>query len=462
MRYSLRSKLTFSYILIVVIIVGLISLIANTYIKSQFQDYVINRQEKQTLEVISLIQMQYKEDKSWDISYLERVGMSALENGMIIKVMDTNNNEIWSASKHNNGLCEAMMTSMANNMHSYSSNWQGHYQENIYPITIENTQIGTLTTGYVGPYYFTDEELVFIKALNMLFIIIGIGSLILVFILGTMMSLRITRPLNQVAKKAVLLGEGNYKDKLTDVSNTKEINVLIKTINDLSEALENKEKLRKQLMQDVAHELRTPLTSVQGHMEAMIDGIWEMSTQRLSSCYDEIIRIKRLIGSIEDLSVLENENILLHKETFDLSKLMMRILDIHESEFFAKDIQVDYIPQEVIVYADQDKLSQVMNNLISNAVKYTDESGIISIEVSDHHEVLEIKITDTGIGISEEDLPHIFERFYRVDKSRNHKTGGIGIGLTITQSIIKAHGGAITAHSKVSQGTTFIIRLPKK
>jgi signal transduction histidine kinase len=442
-------------------VVGLISLVANTYIKTEFQGYVINRQEKQTNELIKLIKMQYEEDKAWDTSYIERIGMNALQNGMIIEVLDASNGSVWSASMHNNGLCEAMMTSMRNNMSSYSENWHGEYQEKSYPLIINNIKVGTLTTGYVGPYYFNDEELVFVKALNKLFLIIGIGSLILAFVLGIIMSMRISRPLNKIAKKASLLSQGNYKEKLNDISNTKEIDVLIKTINNLSEALENKEKLRKQLTQDVAHELRTPLTSVQGHMEAMIDGIWEMNIDRLSSCYDEIIRIKRLIGSIEDLSGVENENVILHKEEFELSKLIIRILNNYESEFFSKNIRVIYDEREILLYADQDKMSQVFNNLISNALKYSSGDGEIAVDVTEQLNTIELRVKDTGIGINQSDLPHIFERFYRVDKSRNHKTGGVGIGLTITKAIVEAHGGTITVKSKINEGSEFIIALPK-
>ncbi|WP_070000017.1 sensor histidine kinase [Cellulosilyticum sp. I15G10I2] len=462
MRYSLRSKLTLSYILIVVIVVGLISLVANIYIKTQFQSYVINRQEKQTNEVIDLINMQYEEDKVWDTTYLERIGMNALQNGIIIEVLDEESQLVWSASEHNNGLCEQMIVSMRNNMYSYSTNWKGEYQEKSYDLILNDIKIGTLVTGYVGPYYFNDEELVFIKAFNTLFIIIGIGSLILVFILGLIISLRISKPLNKIAKKASLLSEGKYKEKLKDVSNTKEIDVLIETINNLSEALENKEKLQKQLTQDVAHELRTPLTSVQGHMEAMIDGIWEMTKERLTSCYDEIIRMRRLIGSIEDLSGIENENVLIHKEDFDISKLITRLLNNYENEFFTKHIRVKYNPKEVSIYADQDKMSQVVNNLITNALKYSDNNGEISIDIANHQKTTEIRIKDTGIGIDELDLPHIFERFYRVDKSRNQKTGGVGVGLTITKAIIEAHGGTVTVNSKINEGTEFVVKIPRK
>jgi signal transduction histidine kinase len=210
----------------------------------------------------------------------------------------------------------------------------------------------------------------------------------------------------------------------------------------------------------VAHELRTPLTSVQGHMEAMIDGIWPMNKERLSSCYEEILRIKRLIGGIDVLSVLENENVLIVKKEFDVSKLVTRLVQNYEAEFVTKNITFKYTAKSIMIHADEDKMSQVFNNLLSNAFKYTEPGGEISFDIHKQHNSTEIIVKDTGIGISETDISHIFERFYRADKSRNSKTGGMGVGLTITKRIINAHGGTITVNSEVGVGTEFIINLP--
>jgi signal transduction histidine kinase len=459
--FSLRSKLTLSYMLIVVFVVGLISLLANTSIRTQFQKYVIDRREQQTAEIIELIKLRYKEGTEWDISYLEIVGMNALQKGMIIEISDVNNKEIWSAYEHNNGLCQSMISTIRSNMNSYSGSWKGDYQEKDYVIYSNNKKIGVLKTGFVGPYYFNNQELIFIKALNTIFLFIGSLSLLLAFILGLIMSLRISKPLNKIAQKASSLSEGNYKERLNKESNTKEIGILSETINNLSDALENKENLRKQLTQDVAHELRTPLTSVQGHMEAMLDGIWPMDEERLSSCYDEIIRIKRLIGSIEDLSRVENDNVILHKEEIELSRLFTRILNNFENDILQKNITLNYNSERVLFFADEDKICQVLNNLISNAIKYSDEGDKIFIEVSEEDKNVLIRIKDTGIGIDEENLPFIFERFYRADKSRSRETGGIGIGLTITKSIIEAHGGSIHVASKLGEGTEFSVKIPK-
>lgn len=460
MRYSLRTKLTLSYIFIVAVITGITVIVANMGIQTQFKRYAIQKQKKQVNEIIELIQMKYQEDGKWNPGYLEIIGMNALQNGMTIVIKDKNNQRIWSAYEHNNGLCQAMILNMTANMTSYSNKWSGEYQEESYDILIENQSVGTLTTGFIGPYYFNDEELIFIKALNTLFVVIGITSLVIAFSIGIFMSARIANPLDKISRKALSLAEGKYKERLKDDSNTKEIGILTDTINQLSDALESKDKLRKQLTQDVAHELRTPLTSVQGHMEAMIDGVWEMNVERLSSCYEEIIRIKKLIGSIEDLSGAENDNLLLNKEEFDFTGLVKRLLNNYHNELLAKNISVVYDEEENYIYADKDKMSQILNNLLSNSIKYSKEETKIFISCNIEPKVVTIRIKDTGIGIKETDLPFIFERFYRADKSRSRRTGGVGIGLTITKAIVNAHGGEIEAKSKYEEGTEFIITLP--
>lgn len=460
-NYSLKSKLTFTYIALVFVIVGFMTLAANIGIKNRFKDYVIHRQEKQTHEIVELLLMNYDKDDSWKENELEIIGMNALQKGLIVELKSETDTLIWSAFEHNNGLCHAMISNMYSNMHSYSSSWNGAYQEKSYDLKIGNKVIGKLTTGFVGPYYFSDEELVFIKALNSILIAVGICSTSIAFLFGVIMSDKISKPLKKIAKKASALSLGQYKERLDDSSTTKEINILTDAINKLSDTLEYKEELQKRLIQDVAHELRTPLTSVQGHMEAMIDGIWDMNTERLTSCYEEIIRLKRMIGSIETLSRLENDNVIINKETFDLSKLISSILLNYDGELYHKNIDVSYKENSVFVYGDKDKITQVLNNLLSNAIAYSKDTSSIHISIEEEVDKIVIRMKDNGVGISNEDLPHIFERFYRVDKSRSRNTGGLGIGLSITKGIITAHEGQIEVNSELGKGTEFIIEIPK-
>lgn len=211
----------------------------------------------------------------------------------------------------------------------------------------------------------------------------------------------------------------------------------------------------------MAHELRTPLATLQSHMEAMIDGIWETDADRLKSCYEEIIRINKMVGDLEKLAKYESEGFVLDKTVFDMSALIRRIICNFEPEFKNNGIEIAFEGGTEEIFADKDKMSQVIINLLSNALKYTQEGGKVEISAKSKGDVLEIRVKDNGQGIPEEDLPFVFERLYRADKSRNRKTGGAGIGLTIAKTIVEAHNGHIEVYSKINEGTEFLITLPK-
>ena len=202
------------------------------------------------------------------------------------------------------------------------------------------------------------------------------------------------------------------------------------------------------------------MATLQSHIEAMLDGIWEADTKRLKSLHDDITRLGRMVGDLEKLTRFENERMELDKSEFDISELIRSILVNFEKEYTDKRIGVSIEDKAVKVFADRDKISQVIINLISNAVKYTGEGGHIHLTIGDDANNAVISISDTGIGISREDQPYIFERFYRADTSRSRHTGGSGIGLTIAKTIVDAHKGSINIESEIGKGTKFIIKLP--
>jgi signal transduction histidine kinase len=280
--------------------------------------------------------------------------------------------------------------------------------------------------------------------------------------LGNLMAKRLSSPISSVIGAAQSISKGLFSKKIAGKSNTREINQLTQTINDLAETMGKQELLRKRLTSDVAHELRTPVATLQSHMEAMIDGIWEPDVERLRSCQEEIVRIGKMVGDLEKLARYESENATLEREYFNLSELVKRQLQNFENEFLIKNITADFKGSEEVIFADRDKISQVVVNLLSNALKYTQSGGRVQVVVKGSEDIAELVVKDNGRGIPEEDLPYIFERFYRADKSRNRMTGGSGIGLTITRTIVEAHGGSIEVHSIIDTGTEFIVTLPKR
>ena len=275
------------------------------------------------------------------------------------------------------------------------------------------------------------------------------------------MARRISRPISKSIRITHEISEGNYDIRFEGQPKTKELSELVTSINHLADSLKKQEGLRKQLTADVAHELRTPLTTVSTHLEAMMEGVWSPTYERLNSCYDEINRISKLVADLESLNQVENENIKLNKTPVDLYDLVTSISQRFQIAGRNKNIAISVLGSNVIAWVDENRIWQVISNLLSNAVKYTQDNGQIKITVEDGNTLARIVVEDNGIGIPEEELPFIFERFYRADKSRNRKTGGAGIGLAVVKSIIEAHKGSIDVSSKIDIGSQFTISLPK-
>jgi signal transduction histidine kinase len=460
-KYKLRTKLSISYILVALFLVALISLLTNVFLEKHFQNYIIKQQETKNIDIVNLINQQYNDaDNSWRETVVQNIGINALEQGLIVKVRDKQGNIVWDATVHNSGLCTQMISHMSQNMISRYPDFKGEYKVNNYPLKRGPALVGKVEIGYYGPFYLTDNDLAFINTLNKMLGSVAAFSLLLALIAGALTAKRLSAPISKAVAAARDIGQGHYNNRITDISDTIEINELTSTVNNLAEDLDKQDKLRKRLTADVAHELRTPLATLQSHMEAMIDGIWEPDSSRLKSCHEEIMRINRMVGDLENLARYESENLVLNKETFDLSELAQYIVKNYEAEFVNKNIELSLQKEASLVYADRDKISQVIVNLLSNALKYT-AGGSVQITVGHYKNQVVLKIKDTGIGISSEDLEHIFARFYRVDKSRSRENGGSGIGLAIVKAIIDAHGGRVSVTSTINEGTEFTVALPE-
>lgn len=459
---SLRFKLTASFLFITVITLSMIGIFANVILTKQFNEYVTNNINKKANAIVSTLESRYNAwGGEWEPSGIESIGMSALGDGLILRVSTLDGTILWDAMTHNSGMCAALLQKMAENMESQKLGFQGGYTEKTYQVVVHGSLVGTITIGYYGPYFYTDNDVRFINTLNELLILAAVIAGVLSFLLGTYMAKRLSDPISRVMKTAEEISEGNYYGRVKENSNTLEIVELADTINSLAKTLGKQETLRKRLTADVAHELRTPIANLQSHLEAMIDGIWEPNIQRLSSCHDETIRLSKMISDLEMLDRYNGEHVILKKECLDVSGLIQRSIKSFESEFKHKAINLKTNLQEQFIMGDRDKIMQVFVNILSNALKYTAEGGTIQIIATGDQNKVRISIKDNGIGISQEDLPYIFERFYRADKSRSRVTGGSGIGLAIAKSLAEAHGGSIEVISTRNVGSEFIVVLPK-
>ncbi len=463
MKHSLKARLSLSYAVLALLIVAIISLFSNFFLKKQFESYVIQQLTGRIEETIAQTALEYDADtQRFSINGLEAVGINALEHGLILKVSDAQGQVLWDARVHNDGLCNQMLVDMANNMQSHYASFQGAYEEKEYPITAAAVRVGSVTIGYYGPFYFNQSDTAFLDMLNRILLSVGILALAAALSLGLYMASRISKPISQTIEATERIARGEYQQRIEQGSNTRELDRLIASVNSLSLKLQQQDTLRKHLTADIAHELRTPLTALQGNMEAFIDGVLPADEEHLQSCHEEIMRLTRLVNDLEKLSQLENEGAPLDLTEFDVKELAQRAAMSFEPEFMAKHIALSVTGSTEIIVADRDKIRQVFNNLISNALKYTPIGGTIEIIVTDRDQAVQIQVKDNGIGIASEHHPYLFERFYRVDPSRSSKSGGAGIGLAIVKTIVQMHGGHIAVQSAVGKGTTFTVKLPKR
>lgn len=290
--------------------------------------------------------------------------------------------------------------------------------------------------------------------------VVGIISIVFAAIAGIILAGKISVPVKAATRAAKDIARGNYNNRINTDICTMELSELGNAVNHMAESLDNQEMLRRRLTSDVAHELRTPVANVSSNIEAIIEGVLEPTNERLSSCYNELERITGIITELEKLRQIEGENMILHIGHVDIYELAKEVKLIFENEMSKKNIRCDIIGEHIDVCVDKDKMSQVLNNLISNAVKYTDNYGNIQITVIQENENVVITVEDNGCGIDDNDIQYIFERFYRTDKSRNRSTGGAGIGLTITRAIVQLHGGTIHVGSKKGVGSLFKVTIP--
>lgn len=296
----------------------------------------------------------------------------------------------------------------------------------------------------------------FVAAMTRSLVLASLVAGVVGLILSLVLFRRVVRPLGGMMTMAERIAAGEYAAR-ADVASPDEIGRLADSLNRMAEALQTLERLRKDLVADVAHELRTPLANLQGYLEAMRDGVTPASAATIGSLHEEVIRLVRLIEALHELSLFDARLPRLRLETIDLGALVRRLVDLRRAEFTARGIAVQsQVAVNGVARADPDLLSQALHNLIDNALKYTPEGGKVTVDVAPDGTALRVAVANTGEGIAPDDLPFIFERFYRGEKSRSRESGGAGIGLAIVKEVARVHGGEVGAHSRDGRTTVWL------
>ena len=299
------------------------------------------------------------------------------------------------------------------------------------------------------------------ESINRFLLLGGAVAIVIALILTFVLSRRLSSPIGVLANAARRLGRGDLSQRV-QFKGKGEVGVLAQAFNSMAADLEHAEQLRRNLVADVAHELRTPLSNIQGYLEAIRDRVMKANAATIRSLNEETALLSRLVDELQELSLAEAGELKLVYQAEDIAKLVKQAVTSLQPQVAAKEILLSLdLPDNLpLVNIDRQRVNEVLHNLLENAVAHTHKGGTINVAAMTQGDWVEISISDTGEGIPAEDLPNIFERLYRVDRSRARATGGSGLGLTIAKRMVEAHGGQITVQSELGKGSSFSFTLP--
>ena len=330
------------------------------------------------------------------------------------------------------------------------------------PATLE-TALASLPLGDTLPAQRLEALLALVRRTSVQALIVAaVAATITGLATSVLLTRQLLRSLQGLSKSAQRIARGHYEERVTEPPSA-ELATVATSFNQMAEALEQVEQQRAQLIGNVMHELRTPLSALGGYLQGMMDGVFQATPQTFGQMDREVRRLRRLVSDLQELSAVEVGQISLHLATFDLQEVVRLVVHQLHPQASAGGVALA-VPEEgppLFVHADPDRVTQVLMNLVGNAIRYTPDGGHVALALHQRERAAEVAVIDDGVGIPPEALPYLFERFYRVDPSRDRRTGGSGIGLTISRHLAWAMGGDLSAESGgTGQGSTFRFTLP--
>jgi two-component system sensor histidine kinase BaeS len=313
-----------------------------------------------------------------------------------------------------------------------------------------------------APIYMGEAEQAFLNAVRNSLWIAALVAILTGVALGYFFSRLISGPMRQLTLAARKVATGDFSQRVSTKTDD-EIGEVSVAFNTMAEQLETKEKSRRQLLADIAHELRNPLSIIQGNLEAWLDGVITPAPDQVASVYDETVLLSRLITDLRDLSLAEAGQLRLYQKATELSEFIFAEIASVQTRCQEKQISISAeLPTGLpFVFIDKDRIRQVLHNLVDNALRYTATGGTIKIGADyARPDWVTVSVSDTGAGIAPKDLPHVFDHFYKADRSRQRGHGGAGIGLAMVERMVELHGGMVWVKSRKGKGTTFYFTLP--
>ncbi|HJX37273.1 MAG TPA: ATP-binding protein [Anaerolineae bacterium] len=328
------------------------------------------------------------------------------------------------------------------------------------PIEVDGQEVGYLLPGTAVTLLREPEE-AFLQRLRQTIVPVGVAACAVAILLGLLLTWQLTDPLRKLKAAAQGIAGGDLSQRV-DIRSKDEIGELGRTFNQMAENLARAEKLRRNMVADIAHELRNPLTVMRGNLEAILDGVFEPTDENVASIHQQAIFLSRLVDDLQELALADAGQLRIEREPVDLAAVIERTATESGPRAQREGISVAVdVPSDLpVLSADPQRISQVLGNLLDNAIRHSQEGGSVTIRASRKEDAVQVDVVDEGTGLSPEELSLVFERFYRGDKARARATGGAGLGLAIVKQLVEAHGGRVWAESTEGQGATFSFTLP--
>ncbi len=453
MIHTLQFRLFLAFVLVIVVVIGTVSIFVLRNTGSELEQFDVRTQQAQTDRTGFLLSYYYyMNNQSWEgiQPVVEQLGTS---EGLHIVVTDTDGLLI--ANSEGGTLGKQYKTNaVGTKLLMPRTTMMGGMMLPPQPEVV----IGTL---YINPENVPTLTKNLAATINRFLLWGGLLAIAIALVITLYLSRRISSPVKVLTTSARKLGRGDFSQRVS-IKGKGEIAELAQAFNSMADDLERDEKLRQNLVADTAHELRTPLTNLRGYLEAIKDDIIKPDAATISSLYEEATLLTRLVDDLQELALADASELKLIKQPQAIPAIIEQAIISFQSRAEDKGLSLrtdipDGLP---LVDIDSQRIGQVLHNLIANAVTYTPQGGAVTVSTKKTGNYIEISVTDTGEGIPAEELPNIFERFYRVDRSRSRRTGGSGLGLTIAKRLVEAHGGKITAVSEPGKGSSFTFTIP--
>lgn len=466
MIHSLRFRLLISFLLVILITVGTVSLFMARVSRDQIRLYEANTNQTRIDRAALIIADYYSARGDWQGVQTVVEMLATVEDRRII-VTDTkniviadSNNSLQGKEYHtdSNGilLYKRLVTQPPPDGGPFDLSGQ---PPNAGMQTQPANQDDLIATLYISPLKSTISNL--IQAINIYLLLGTLVAIVIALIITFFISRRITSPIRALTDSAQKLGKGDFSQRV-NIKTRDEVGVLAQTFNMMAGDLERVEKLRRNMVADIAHELRTPLTNVAGYLEAIRDDVVKPDKATIISLSEETALLTRLVNDLQEIALADAGELKLERQPEDISQLIAQSVTAIRTKLSSKGLEISTEIQDNLPMVDIDyhRIGQVLGNLLENACKHTAKGGKIIVVARLEKEMVKISVNDTGEGIPAEDLPNMFERFYRVDKSRARTAGGSGLGLTIVKRLVEAHGGSVGVQSELGKGSSFMFTLP--